>query len=257
MFVFRKTRSIIVGFIAVMLPLFVSLPAVGQINVGIKCDNIKYIEGERIVAKVVVQNETEAPLVFNKVYNNAELQICVTSGSHIDCIPAVKNLNRDFVIMPGDTANEFIALGSLVDLHRSGAYQVNGRILYNGKMFTSKSFGFDVVKGIELASRKRVLRDYPNVVLAYSLRYLGRESREYAFMVICDVDNGDVYGAFNLGPILRVFPPSLKFDDNSDIVIVHQSGQKRYTRTIITVNREGAKVIKQSHHRPDGKNIKR
>ncbi len=44
--------------------MFVSLSAVGQIGVVIECDNDKYMVGEAVMAKVVVDNNVEVPLVF-------------------------------------------------------------------------------------------------------------------------------------------------------------------------------------------------
>jgi hypothetical protein len=252
MLFFENTRGFGAKVPAILLLMFLSLSALGQVSVGVKCNNTKYIEGEDIIAQIRVRNNTGVPLVFNEKYHNAEIKVCVGCSHDVNCIPIEKDINHDFVILPDDTVTELVSLKSLIGLHKPGVYQIKGRVVYNGKTFTSRGFGFDIVKGIELVSRKRVLRDYPDVVLTYSLRYLGRESREYAFLVITDEDRGIIYGTFNLGRILRVYPPVLKFDNNDRIECIHQSGHKRYTRSVISVNRDGAKFEKQTNHKPSG-----
>jgi len=256
MLFFENNRSVGVTFSAVLMLMLLSLSAMGQVSVGIKCDNTKYIEGEAIVARITVRNDTGVPLVFNNKYHNAEIQVCVSCSRDVNCLPIAKNINQDFVIMPDDTATEVVSLKALTGLHKPGVYQVKGRVVYNGKTYTSQGFGFDVVRGIELVSRKRVLRDYPDVVLTYSLRYLGRESREYAFLVITDEERGIMYGTFNLGRILRVYPPVLKFDSDDRMECIHQSGHNRYTRSVISVDQSGAKFEKQTHHKPNGEKYK-
>ena len=224
----------------------------GQVRVGIDLENRTVMENEPTVLTVIMQNDAEAPFVFNKVYNNAELQVSIsrtTSGAE----SVFKPLNREFVIMPGDRATNVVELTSLNDdLRTPGAYKVQARVLYEGRAYASQSLAFDVVRGIEIDSRVRSLSGYSGVQLSYSLRYCSRDGSEYAFLVIEDGARGVSYGTFLLGPIVRVGPPAMQFDAKGRIVVAHQSGRNRFTRSVIAVTRDGATLASQTHHLPSG-----
>jgi hypothetical protein len=224
----------------------------GQIDVGIKCDASRYIIGERIVMEIQIRNSTDEPLVFNDVYHNAELELSIIQGRQLDGIPIRKKLKKEFVIMTDDTITKHIELNPLCSFQKQGCYQVRVSIYYGGRVYTSSPFAFDVIDGIELTSRRRMLKNHPNVTLTYSLRYIGRDSRETAFMVIQDKERGELYGTFRLGPLVRVYRPALTFDGDGNLVCVHQSGYNRFSRSVISVNENGAEFLRQTQHLSNG-----
>jgi len=236
----------------VCLFMLVSLSAVGQIGVVIECDNDKYIVGEAVMAKVVVENNVEVPLVFDKSYHNAELEVCVSRDRASARIPFVGSVDREFVIMPNESAAELVDVGSLVDLNVSGSFQVKARVRYEGLLFTSQSKGIDIVRGVEIVSRKRSLSGYSLQLLTYSLRYISRNKSEYVFLVVKDENGTKSYGTIRLGPIVRVMQPTINFDDDGQVIIVHQSGRKRFTRSVIAVHNDGSDFVEQTHHQKNG-----
>lgn len=236
----------------VLLSVFSASMARAQLEVGIKCDANKYIMGEKIVMKMMIRNSTDEPLVFNDVYHNATLELGIIFGRQLDGIPVRKKLKHDFVVMSGDTITEYISMNELYKFQCQGCYQVSITVHYNGRTYTSAPFGFDVVDGIEILSRKKLLKNHPDIVLTYSLRYLDRNSRETAFIVITDKEHQVLYGTFRLGPILRVHKPVLSFNDDGKLVCVHQSGANRFTRSVISVSANSAKFERQTQHRANG-----
>ena len=229
-----------------------AMPTVAQISVGLKLENVSLMVNEPSSITIVIQNNSETPLVFNKTYNNAELQVCVLRESS-SVSPGYVTLNRDFVVMPDDSITELVELTSLTDIHAPGNYRVKVRVRYDGDLYEARPRAFDVVHGIELGSRTRSLSGYRDIQLTYSLRYCSRDRAEYAFLVVEDVDRGASYGTFKLGPSLRVNPPAMQFDDQGRFAVVHQSGRNRFTRSVIEVNRDGASFVEQTHHLPSGK----
>lgn len=238
--------------LVVCLFMLVSLSAVGQIGVVIECDNAKYMVGEAVMAKVTVDNDVEVPLVFDKSYHNAELEVCASRDRASARIPIIGSVDREIVIMPNESAIELVDMNALVGFKFPGSYQVKARVRYDGLLFTSKSKGIDIVRGVEVISRKQSLSGYPAERLVYSLRYIGRNKSECAFLVVGNESGTKSYGTIRLGPIVRVMRPTVKFDEDDRVVIVHQSGRKRFTRSVITVRHDGAEFVEQTHHKENG-----
>jgi len=224
----------------------------GQVRVGLDLDNRTVMANEPVVLTVVVENESEVPFVFNKVYNNAEIQVSVSRVAS-GAAPVFETIDREFVIMPGDRATNLVELTSLEDMRTPGTYKVQARVRYEDRAYESRALAFDVVRGIEITSRVRPLSGYSGVRLSYSLRYCSREGSEYAFLVIEEAGRGVSYGTFLLGPIVRVSEPAMQFDNMGRMVVAHQSGRNRFTRSVISVGPDGAAFESQSHHLPNGK----
>ena len=247
-YAFRVRAGVVGGLFALLLCVS---PAVGQIRVGIKMDHRVVMEGEPTVVTISVQNDSETPLVFNKVYHNAELQVSLRHGRSAG-EPVYKSLARDFVIMPDDRGDNLVELTSLKDMRLPGSYSVWAQVLYNGRVFASRPYGFDVVHGIELITVQRHLRGYESIRLTYSLRYFARDGAEYAFLVVKDSVRNILYGTFRLGALVRVGEPAMSFDAKGRLVVVHQSGRNRFTRSVIATDRNGARVEAQTHHLRNG-----
>jgi hypothetical protein len=229
-----------------------ALGARAQVQVGLSLEDRLVMENEAAVVKVLVQNDSDTPLVFNKVYHNAELFLAVYRASSRN-EPEYQVLDRELVIMPDDAITELVELTSLINMRQPGAYMVRARVRYDGRIFASRPQAFDVIHGIEIASRQRLLTGYRSQHVRYSLRYSSRGSSEYAFLVATDPDRDVSFGTFKLGPIVRVSPPAMRFDAKGRLIVAHQSGRNRFTRSVISVTRDGAVLEAQTHHLPDGK----
>jgi hypothetical protein len=225
--------------------------SLADVRIGLKLEHRVVMEGEPTVATIVVQNDSDTPLVFNQVYNNANLEVSIRRDQDSK-EPVFKSLKRDFVIMPDDSNTELVELTSVGDIRGPGSYQIWVQVRHDGQVYTSRPQAFDVVHGIELDSRRRQLRGYRDARLTYSLRYFSRGGTEYAFLVVKDVVRDVSYGSFRLGTIVRIGEPAMSFDDKGRIVVAHQSGRNRYTRSVISVHRDGAVFEEQTHHLPDG-----
>ncbi len=228
-----------------------SLPAIGQVRVGLQVEHRVVMEGEPMVATIMLQNDSETPLVFNKIYHNATLEVNIRRG-RVSGEPIFKTLDRNFVVMPDDSSKELVELTSLSNMQQPGSYQVWAQVRYDGNVYASRPQAFDVVHGIELASRQRHLPGYSDIRLTYSLRYCVRSGSEYAFLVVTDMQHKVSYGTFRLGTLVRVGAPAMDFDESGRMVVAHQSGRHRFTRSVISVHRDGAVFEDQTHHFPDG-----
>lgn len=229
-------------------------PLHAQIQVGVELEHQAYLTGEPFTVRVRIENQLTVPMVFDSEYHNAELLtelIRSKSGS----VPEGerKPVSRDLVIMPGQRAQELVEITSLFPLRDPGGYKVRAAVRYDGRLYLSRQVEFDLVRGVELLDVRRGMPGYHETELVYSLRYWKRGGGEHAFFVIADADTGVIYGTFLLGPVVRVNPPAIRFDEQGRAVVVHQSGRDRFTRSVFEVNRNGATMTGQTHHLADGR----
>ncbi len=239
------------SFLILMAFLCLMNCADAQVEVGLSLESRSFMKGESVALKVVVRNESDTPLVFNEVYRNAEMFVAVYR-TPLRSDPTFQALDREFVIMPEDDAEELVELTSLGNLYEAGGYAVQVQVRYDGNRYTSRPLAFDIVQGIELASLRRSLSGYAGRKIYYSLRYCSRDGSEYAFLVVSDPDKGITYGTLKLGPIVRIHPPAMKFDADGSLVVVHQSGRERFSRSVIRADFDGCVLESQSHLLEDG-----
>ena len=240
------------------LLLLVQAHGFGQVRLGVNLSRRSYIVGESITATLTIESQSTIPLVLGRDYHNAELYLELSGGRHgTRGLPDRRRVQRDLVIMPGSALREVVEITSLYTFLRPGNYRVNAVLVQEGRSFHSATFAFDVISGIEMRSFRQMLPGYSDIEIVYSFRYASREGREEAFMVIQSSDGRSLYGTFRLGPLLRMFQPVFRRREDGSIVVVHQSGRNRFSRSIFVVDRGGAEFIEQRHFRPDGTPLSR
>ena len=225
-----------------------------QLQVRLELEHRSFMVGEPFMARVLVENQGSTPVVLGDAYHNAELFIeLVPRGSGPLPEAQRRQVRRDRVIMMGERDTELVEVTSLFEGHAPGTYLLRALMRYEDRLYQSNAIAFDRVRGIEMQSVRRALPGYHDIVLLYSLRYTRRDAGEVAFLVIEDSATGDNYGTFTLGPSVRVNPPAISFDSQGRAVVVHQSGRNRFTRSVVSADRDGAAFVAQTHHLPDGK----
>ncbi len=228
--------------------------ATGQIQVDVEVEHRAYMTGEPFAIRVLLRNQGDTPLVFDDQYHNAEFFVEVVRVSS-GALPEAerRRVRRKFVIMPGAAETEFVEITSLFTLKLTGNHRLVAMVRHDGMLYRSRPYVFDLVSGIELLSATRKLPGHHSVDLHYSIRYWSRGGTEQAFLVIEDRAADVIYGTFVLGPLVRVNPPAIRFDDQGRALVAHQSGRNRYTRSVVAVSRDGALLVEQAHHLPDGR----
>lgn len=235
--------------------LFCASAAVGQIELNLSLEHRAYLLGEPFAAKVRLQNELDVPLVFDDDYRNGELFVELLHSKSAGIPDASRQpVSRATVVMPGNSKIELVEITSLFNLVQAGGYSLRIGVKYEGDTYLSPPVGFDLVQGIEMQTVRRRLSGYRDIDLEYSLRYWKRMKGEQAFLVIrSSHDDSAIYGTFLLGPVVRVTPPAIKFDSQEKVIVVHQSGRNRFSRSVFEVDSGGASFIEQTHHLEDGR----
>ncbi len=224
-----------------------------QVEIGVELEHRSVVEFEPIVVTIAIRNAGETPLVFSEFYRNAELLVAVhPQGAMVRPQRDHLAIKRDLVIMPGNVAKEVVELSSMVALHEEGNYRITAQVRYEGKTFSSRQVIIKVVRGIELITRESNIWGYENIRLTYELRYWKRDESEYLFLIVKDKQNGLSYGTFQLGRIIRFFQPEIRFGDKGRVTVIHQSGRKRFTRSVFDPGRDGVLFSEQTHHMENG-----
>lgn len=239
--------------ILAILVLMAVRPVCAQVQLAVSLEHPAYVTGEAFAAKVRIENLLNVPMVFDKEYHNAELLIeLIGTRSGVAPESERKVVSRDTVVMPAQKCVELVEITSLFQLREPGGYRVRAGIRYDGRLYLSHPVAFDLVRGVEILSVNRGLPGYLETDLHYSLRFWKRSGSEHAFFVVEDAESGIIYGTFFLGPIVRVNPPVIRFDEQGAAVVVHQSGRNRFTRSVIAVDPNGAELTAQTYHLADG-----
>ncbi len=227
--------------------------AQAQIRVAATLDQRSFVVGEPIMVTATIENQTSVPLVFGSQYHNADLFLEVSRTRSIG--PAESNrrrVQRDTVLMPRSQMRELIEATTIYTYLQAGNYRLRVIVKHEGYTYSSQPFVFDVASGIEMQSLRHMLPYYDDIELRFSVRYANRSGREEAFFVIESPALRDWYGTYALGPVLRIYQPAIRVREDGRVVVVHQSGRSRFTRSTFRVDREGSQFVEQRHFRPDG-----
>jgi hypothetical protein len=246
------------SYAALMCALVVglSMPALGQVELGLTVEHEAFLVNEAVVSKVLIRNVSDVPLVFGNDYSNAKLTLRIRRGAATDEAELIeKPLVRDLVVMPGDTGKLLVELSSQFQMTRTGVYRVSLGIELAGKRYRTREILVDVVTGIELVHERRPISGYLDLSYDYSLRYWARNGGEYLFLSVSNKDEGMLYGTFLLGRLLRVHAPRIEFLSGGEIKVLHQSGSARLTVSTFMADRAGISFEGQEHFRPDGSKL--
>lgn len=233
-----------------------AVPVQGQVRMGISLPRRSFLVGESVAANLVIESQTPLPLVLGPEHHNAELMLeLVSTRQGPGGQPERRQVQRDAVVMPGTQMRDVVEITSLYNFLAPGNYRVTAVLFHEGSSFRSVPFAFDVVRGIEMKSLRQMLPGYSDVELIYSFRYASRDGQEQAFLVIESADGTALYGTFVLGSLLRLYQPLIRARVDGTVVVVHQSGRNRFSRSVIRVDRGGAEFVEQRHFRSDGRPI--
>jgi len=224
------------------------------IGLGLRVEHKQFLKFERTMVYLQMQSRLDAPLVFGHEEGNVILDLDVrrASGERMDPFreqPIVSAIS----VGGGETRTIRFDLSRWYDLSGTGRYLVKATARWKNRQFVSGSVAFDVVRGMELARVRQYLPGYDDVERIYSVRYVAREETEVAFLRVDEAPSGTNYGVFELGPIIRLFRPTIEIGKGGRVTVTHQSRPYCYTRTAFLSARTSVYRVDQSYHLPDGR----
>ncbi len=214
-----------------MLP----LAAGAQIGVSLRLEHSRLLTFEPVRATVTIENQTAAPLYLSDGSDEARLFFDVEPS------PGESLARREapmfvepWVIPPRRTGTRTFDLLQLYRLADAAPYSVVARVEWDNTGFASAKSFFDLLPGMEIARYRAVLGSDPSARRTFWLRTLTRDRKDMLFLRIDDEEAELCYGVFELGPVVRIYRPALRFDRDDRIHVLHQSAPARFTHSVFT-----------------------
>jgi hypothetical protein len=210
--------------------------ACGQLAVQCSLVNPRVLQYEPIIMTLKVANRTSEPIVLSGSGPDARVSFDVEEGpgSLVEAtdVPALASPMR---IEPQEAAQARANLLSAYRIVRPGPYTVTARVRWGGKVYISPRVFLDVLPGLEIAKLTAGLPGGKST-RTFSLRTLSRDMAEHMFLRIDDEDLHTCYGVFDLGRIVRLYPPKIVVDGLGHVHVLHQSGPSQYAHTEFTAD---------------------
>lgn len=233
-----------------------AVTADAQVKVGVRAEYDSVLVCENMNVFVTIQNDTGAPIVINPDGgSNIDLRFIVTRDDDKDKhVPSSHDrpLIARMMARDGETYEGMVDIAHAFDVGGEGRYTVLAEVVWRGRTYRSAAVIVDVVKGLEIESVESVLKGYEDLVRRYSLRYWNRDRFEHLFLSVQRTDTGEYLGVFDLGTMVRVFKPVVMAESSGDVLVVHQSGPERFTRTAFRSTLAGVVFVDQVYLREDG-----
>jgi len=203
---------------------------------------------EPIFAQVKMRNYSGQPLVFGKDEKlQGELLFDIMLGTDT-AIPAIQGKRyalEGTILMPGETKEIVIPLGSLYSMNRLGAYRVHAYVKHAmlKDMFRSNECRFEVNPGVVVWSRKvgipeivRTSEKIDNTIKdrTYSLRMMVENATKYYYLVIEDSNN--IYAVLRIGREIGMERYKIEVDMLSRLHILMPISPKIFRYIVVNLN---------------------
>lgn len=213
----------------------VSTPVPGQIEVGVSVAPSRAVLYEPVEAAVVIRNNTGAVLTFGSGRDSARFFFELERVKN-ELIPLRDRsllLGGKQIVPAGSETNVF-SLTGLFDLQSRGVYKLRACVEWQATCFASAPVEFEILKGFEIARVIAGVPAEPGAMRVYTLEYITKDSGEYAYLRIEDEQAKVVYGAHQLGQIVRVRKPELKIDEVGNVHVLFHGISMGFTHAAFT-----------------------
>lgn len=227
-------------------PLFANKIEEGII-VSLETKNREFLDGENLATGIRIVNRGNTPFIVDTYgkfkENSVKIYVRNASGNLLFPKQDPKNLKR-IMIMPGDKQDFFVNLNEIFGNIPQGKYTVHA-LLTNGDAKTSSALvNFEIVKGIEILRLKNLREGLvSNEFFNYSLMYWVRDGGEQLFLRIDNLRTGQLYDFVQLGNLVRVAKPSIRFLPQNVVEVIHQNSRDNFIKTRISVGGDSVVLL--------------
>lgn len=206
------------------------LSARGQVEVSWKLVQSRTALMEPIRAVVTIANNSGQDLDLTP-RGNAKLAFSVEDQPTSTVPDTGQPLVRRPVIVPSGEKREVDV--NLLDGYRilkGQSYMLMPMLDFGGMRFFGARQWVEVQPGLVLVEREYGLRTSEDA-RSVSLRLLNRDRSDRLFFRIDDPRSGYCLGVYDIGRVIRFFPPALDLADDGTFHVLHQSTPERFTHT--------------------------
>ena len=224
----KKSRRFLFVWFAAGLA---ALPALGQLEVGCKLSESRYLAFEEIPVTLEIVNQASRELVIGGEKAEAYLSFDIRNNRS-ESIARHPDQALEIIRIPArSTVTRKINLLKYYDLRKIGAYTLRARVEWKDKYYYSANGYFDVIQGDTLGS---IISEYDpdGSFRTYTLETIQRDRMEMAFMRI--EDENSCYGVFPLGTIIKLYKPVMIVDSVGKIHVLTHAGPSTFVQYILS-----------------------
>jgi len=223
-----------------------------QVQMKVQPEHTQLVRYEAVNLFVSILNESPYPLTFGGE-NGARLSFFIERGldtpaDRINASPLIESVTID----AGRSRDILCDVSRWYDLGPVGNYGARAIVEWRGETYQSAQVRFDVVNGLPISNETRTMWSDTEFTREFNLCYLARGGSEHLFLSVDDRRAGINYGVFDLGRIVRLYPPVLRVGRDGSLSVLHQSGFGRYTLNTLRVSAEQVRFLDQNYIGEDG-----
>ncbi|MDA0321884.1 MAG: hypothetical protein O2923_04105 [Verrucomicrobia bacterium] len=215
-----------------------------QIALEMTTKHREYLQYESMPATLTLQNQSGLDIEFGRYDNEANLRLNVEfdRGQIEERIVDTREV-LETTVRPGESARFTVDLSRLFDLRTPRRYLFSAAVVWRSRDYPSKPRFVSVVNGFKIAGERRGLPMSPETVREYELRYQSRSETEHLFLTINGETEDVCFGVFDLGPLIRVYEPIMKFDHVGNVRVIHHSGRGVNTHNYLISDEKGVRHL--------------
>ncbi|HEY6168153.1 MAG TPA: hypothetical protein VI454_08950 [Verrucomicrobiae bacterium] len=241
------------AILALILSLAALLRASAQISVEVQFEQDQYLPNEALMAKVRVVNFSGQTLPFGESEDWLKFHIESRDGYVVEKV-ADAPVSGKFELESSSAGTKRVNLAPYFNVSRPGRYLVSATVKIKtwDREWTSKSAGFDVIKGTKLweqdfgvprpGGAEPELRRYALLQAAY-LKQLTLYAR------VSDVNEVRVFKVYPIGPMVSFSKPEGQVDKTSNLHVLWQVGARSFQ--YVVVNLDGETTMRQTYDYTD------
>lgn len=225
--------------LAALLPL--AAPAaegpkrLAPVSVGIAIESGSYVLGETLPVRVLVRNNTPAPLTLGKGDHPAGAFEVIRHGD-----PQRRNLAREpngclpkpLTLKPNEERVFDLDLSVAADLTRQGKYLVTFGAIVHGIRHDTQPKAVDIVPGSVVLEGTQLFANDPTRQRHFTLVRWPRDHVDRLFLRVQDTPDGRFFPTVMLGAYLPLVTPRLNISPTGEIVVLHRATPEFYVRNV-------------------------
>lgn len=226
------------------------LSSPARIEVDCRFEHGRVMHYEPLIATVSVRNRTPRTVIISGQEGDAHLSFDVAyGGGRLAERTDHPMLREALVVEPHETIRFRIDLLPRYRILDQGPLTIAAVVALGDEIFVSNRTFVDVVPGMVLRQERFALSADDSASRLVGLRTLSRDRFERIFLRIDDEQRDLCLGVYELGSLIRIFPPQIEMDAADRVHVLHQSAPARYTHTVVTAD---GRLVDMVYYTPAG-----
>lgn len=227
-----------------------------QVSIQLTSPHKAYLLFEAIPITIKIENDSALELPVGRYESAARLWLKLDyRREEPDIAPVMPPKELSHILKPGKAYLLKVNLAVLFDVRKARRYTVTTYLDWRGRRYSSASVVLGVVNGLEISTERRGLPMRPEIVREYSLRYIERGGGEHLILSVSNREAGRCLAVFDLGPMMRLYKPILRFDRTGNLRVVHHMDRNVNAHSYLISDEKSVRFLERVHKTTDGQDI--